>query len=331
MQDLRNTLAESLVFYREQEGQISARLALLPKGRIKIKKIGPDSYFYLQYRKGRSIKSDYLGKDVPQELLDRLEERGRLESELRRVREGLKLLKSKKNSVTDLTEPLSAILRTLTEQKLWESGLEIIGTWCFLLYQKHLPVEKYPLKTEDLDILVPRPYRGREFDLSGYLKGLGFSQDFNPDGSTYFSGNRMKIEFIGREKGSGERRPAFIKEIAVTPQLLRFVDILFAEPIDLKVARGIKARVPSPAAFTLHKLILATRFKRGEKREKDIRQAIYAGKYILTERSERQKLLRLWASFPRSWKKKVREALRMALAVVPLEEGVVRQLERDLS
>jgi len=330
MQDLRNTLEESLSFYREQEKQISARLALLPKGRIKSKIIGKKNYHYLQYRKGKSIKSDYIGKKVPAELLERLKERSRLEKELHRIREGLKLLRSRQKKETDLTEPLRSILGLLTKNKLWDSGLEIIGTWCFLLYQKHLPMTKYPLKTEDLDILIPLPYRGRTFDLGGYLKSLGFSQNFYPDGSMYFSGNMMKVEFIAREKVDGLHPSPFIKEIAVTPQLLRFVDILFAEPVILKVARGIKARVPSPPAFTLHKLIIATRFRRQSKKEKDIRQAVYTGKYVLAEKSEKDKLLRLWASFPPSWKNKVKLALRMAVDIVPLEHSVILQLLKTL-
>jgi hypothetical protein len=330
MQDLRNTLEESLIFYREQENQISARLALLPKGRIKSKKIGKTTYHYLQYRKGPSTKTDYIGKKIPPELLERLKERVRLEIDLRRTREGLKLLRSRQSKETDLTEPLRSILRTLTEKKLWDSGLEIIGTWCFLLYQKHLPMEKYPLRTDDLDILIPLPYRGKPFDLAGYLRGLGFSQNFYPDGSMYFSGNRMKVEFLAREKGDGLQPTRLIKEIAVTPQLLRFVDILFVEPIVLKVARGIKAKVPSPAAFTLHKLIIATRFKRQAKKEKDLRQAVYAGKYVLADKSEKDKLFRLWTSFPRPWKKKVKLALRMAADIVPLEQGVILHLEKTL-
>jgi len=227
-------------------------------------------------------------------------------------------------------EPLRSILSTFTEKKLWDSGLEIIGTWCFLLYQKHLPVEKYPLKTDDLDLLIPFPYKGPAFDLGGYLKGLGFVQGFNADGSTYFSGPRMKVEFISRERGSGRKPADFIKEISITPQLLRFVDILFAEPAVLKVARGIKAKVPSPSAFTLHKLVIATRFKRRDKKDKDIRQAIYTGKYVLTDPLEKRRLLRLWASFPRPWKKRVKDALRLALDIVPLEESFIRHLEGEL-
>lgn len=330
MQDLRNTLGENLDFYREQERLISARLAVLPKGRIKAQTKGRDVYHYLQYRKGKTFKSDYIGKSVPSDLRDQLEERIRLEKELRRVRAGLRLLRAGQKKGTDLTEPMRSILRALTEEDLWESGLEIIGSWCFLLYQRHLPMDKYPLRTEDLDILVPLPYKGKPYDIGNFLKGLGFRQDFHADGSMSFSGNMMKVEFLAPEKGAGRGPSRFIREIAVTPQLLRFVDILFSEPIVLSVARGIKAKVPSPAAFALHKFIIATRFKRRDKMEKDLRQAVLAAKYVLSEKAEREKLARLWDTFPRGWKNRVRSALTTAQDLFPLEQGAIQSLQKVL-
>ncbi|MCK7492021.1 MAG: hypothetical protein MZW92_10470 [Comamonadaceae bacterium] len=65
MEDLKDTLNENAAFYRDQERRITARLALLPKGRIRPKTIGGAAYFYLQYRKGRSVKTDYIGKRRP--------------------------------------------------------------------------------------------------------------------------------------------------------------------------------------------------------------------------------------------------------------------------
>jgi hypothetical protein len=331
MQDIRNTLDEGLDFYREQERLVSARLAVLPKGRIKSKRLGGNVYYYLHYRKGKETKSDYLGKKVPLELRELLEERARLESELRRIREGLRLLRSRPSADTDLSEPIRSILKKMTEEKLWDSGLEIIGTWCFLLYQRHLPMDKYPLKTEDLDFLVPLPYKGKPFDFSVYLRALGFRQDFHADGSMSFSGNLMKVEFLAPDKGSGRRPAPFIQEISVTPQMLRFVDILLAEPMVLRVARGIKARVPAPAAFSLHKLIISTRAGRRAKKDKDIRQAIIAAKYVLSDQSETKKLRKLWDSFPGSWKKRVHSALRLAEDFVPLERGVILRLRKFLA
>jgi len=331
MQDIRNTLDEGLAFYREQERLISARLAVLPKGRVKSKRIGENVYHYLHYRQGGKTKSDYLGKGVPSGLRELLEERARLESELRRIREGLRQLRAQPGADADLREPIRSILEKLTEEKLWESGIEIVGTWCFLLYQRHLPMDKYPLKTEDLDFLVPLPYRGKTFDVSSYLRALGFRQDFHADGSMSFSGNLMKVEFLAPERGRGRRTAPFVREISVAPQALRFVDILLAESMVLPVSRGIKARVPAPSAFSLHKLIISTRAGRRAKRDKDIRQAIIAAKYVLSDASETKKLLKIWDSFPESWKRKVFSALRLAEDLVPLESGAISSLRKILA
>ena len=327
MDDLKNTLDENAAFYREQEKKIMARLALLPKGRIRSRRIGNEAYYYLQYRQGRAVKSEYLGKSVPQELVRRLAERERLEKELPGVREALRLLRSARGEALDLTEPLTAIFRAMTRQRLWEAGFEIIGSWCFLLYQKHLPMERYPLRTDDLDILVPSPFKGRSFDFSAFLQRLGFSQQFNPDGSMFFTGNRMKIEFVTKERRDGTHPPRHIKEIALTPQELRFLDILLREPLDLKLGRGIRAKVPSPAAFLLHKLFIASRPGRRGKAEKDIRQAVYIGKYILTEKPETARLQRLGGGLPKKWKISIGKSLQKAKVIMPLEEGVIGRLQ----
>ena len=106
MEDLRETLNENAAFYRDQERKITARMALLPKGRIRSKTIGGSAYFYLEYRKGRTVNSDYIGRAVPADLRDRLAERDRLEKELLAVREALRLLRSRRKEEVDLTEPL---------------------------------------------------------------------------------------------------------------------------------------------------------------------------------------------------------------------------------
>ncbi len=326
MDDLKNTLSENVAFYREQERKITARLALLPKGRIRSRTIGGVNYLYLQYRKGRSVRTDYIGKVVPAELRDRLAERDRLAKELPRVREALRLIRSGRSKEVDLTEPLLAIMRALTRHKLWEAGFEIIGSWCFLLYQKHLPMERYPLKTDDLDIFVPRPFKWRALDFRGLLQGLGFSQQFNPDGSTYFTGHKMKVEFITKERRDGTLPPRHIKEIALTPQELRHLDILLADPIVLKLGQGVRAKVPSPSAFLLHKLFLAARSERRNKKEKDIKQAVYVGQYALAEKPETARLLALWEGLPRKWRALIRKSLGCALDMMPLEQGVIERL-----
>ena len=327
--DIKDTLRESQEFFRGQDRNLSARLAVLPKGRVKTARKGGEIYFYLQYRKGRSIKTDYLGKSVPAGLREKLSERKRLEKELVRVREKLKLLRTRREDA-DFVDPLLSILRKLTEERAWDAGLEIIGSWCFLLYQKNFPMERYDLKTDDLDILIPKPFKGKAFDLAVSLQRLGFIQRFNADGSTYFSSSGMKVDFPTKRGRDAAKPSRLVKGLTVAPQELRYLEILFADPLVLKVARGVKAKVPAPSAFLLHKLIAATLPERRDKKEKDLRQAVYVAKYVLTDRSESDRLLRLWNGLPRKWKGRIGKALEDAEGAVPLEQGAVTRLQEML-
>jgi hypothetical protein len=179
----------------------------------------------------------------------------------------------------------------------------------------------------DMDELVPWPYKGKPFDLAAYLQSLGFSQHFHPDGSMFFTGNRMKVEFLTRERRETAKPQRYVKKIAVTPRGLRFLDILFVEPMVLKVDRGIRVKVPDPSAFLLHKLVIALRSERRNKKEKDIRQAVYTANFVLAEKSETAKLVQLWAGLPRRWKAKIRRSLSQAMDIVPLEKGIIERLQ----
>ncbi len=133
----------------------------------------------------------------------------------------------------------------IAKEGLWEYGIEVIGSWCFLIYQRYLPLEKYPLRTQDIDILIPLPYKGKSFNISSMLKQLGFEENFNPDGSIFFTGCGLKIEFLSPKRGREKKTTEYIKSLAVSPQLLRFMDILLQETIIINIAKGIRVRLPS--------------------------------------------------------------------------------------
>jgi len=48
-------------------------------------------------------------------------------------------------------EPVRSILKILAKNDLFEEGVELVGSWCFYLYQRHLNVKKFPLRILDLD------------------------------------------------------------------------------------------------------------------------------------------------------------------------------------
>jgi hypothetical protein len=303
-----------------------ARLALLPKGAVKEKRISGENYYYLSFRKGKKVVDEYLGKSVPEPITRGLAERKTLLKELKEVRRALHLLHKQAGSATDFTATINDILAAFTKEGLWDSGLEIVGSWCFILYQKYLPLQSYPLRTQDLDVLIPLPYKGRKHDLPVILKQLGFMENYNPDGSTYFTGSTLKVELISPKKGRGEASAKRYENLRVTSQLLRFTDLLMRGSKVLPIAQGIRARLPSPSAFLLHKLIIAQLWQRADKREKDLKQAIAIARYVLQEPEELRQLKSLWLEVPQGWRKKTSRSLQAARELIPLEASLIDHL-----
>jgi len=326
MADLKGILRENIEYYLNREKEIVSLLASLPKGRIREKKINGERYFYLQYRKEGKVVDEYIGKKIPEGLLTSLKKRKALQNELKKIKESIKALKSKSSSVYEFIEPVRHLFSSFTEEGLWDEGIQIIGSWCYILYQRYLNIRKYPLRTEDLDILIPFPYKGREYDLSKLLKDLGFSINFYKDGSLFFTGFGMKIEFLSPEKGRSKEEPVFIKKLHITPQMLRYLDILLMESIVMSIDRGIKVMIPAPAAFFYHKLLVSQKRVEKGKREKDLKQAIYVGEYVIRNEGELQKLFRILSNIPVSWKNRIKQSLRNSLKIIPEEETIIQRL-----
>ena len=303
-----------------------SRLALLPKGTIKQKKIGGGLYYYLSYRQGKKILDKYLGTALPADLQSKLEERKQLLQRLKEIRSDLQSLRQPSEAASDLSAAIIEILSAFSKEGLWESGLEIIGSWCFLLYQKYLPLEQYPLRTQDIDLLIPLPYKGKPHDFPLILKKLGFSEELHPDGSSLFSGGGLRIEFISPKRGRTEASAARLPSLKVTSQLLRYTDLLTSQTMILSIAQGVRARLPSPAAFLLHKLIIASLWQRSEKQVKDLRQVVATARFVLQNPEQRQQVLALWSGLLPGWRKKAAASLRQARKQVPLEAGVVDSL-----
>jgi hypothetical protein len=90
---LEGVLAESKEYYLDIKNKIEAKLAGLPKGSIKHRKISGRSYYYLQERAGQKVVHKYLGASRPDVLVKQLEERKALKAELKKVDEALRMLK----------------------------------------------------------------------------------------------------------------------------------------------------------------------------------------------------------------------------------------------
>ena len=89
---LQGILKDSLAYYQDLDRRLRARLKELPKGSLFKRRIGRNSYFYLNFRKdGRPI-SQYLGRIKPEKIAQGISERRVVERQLKEVAQNLKLL-----------------------------------------------------------------------------------------------------------------------------------------------------------------------------------------------------------------------------------------------
>lgn len=217
------------------------------------------------------------------------------------------------------------VLQVFDRIGLWEDGIELIGSWSFLLYQRHLGVPDAPLRTQDIDFLLPRPYPKRTaVDLEAALSELGFRMKFTSSGVAQFFHPDLKLEFLMPERGSGKEEPRTVKSLGIKAVQLRYLDILLDKPVILQEGT-VNVRVPKPLNFCLHKLIIAQRRKNKDKREKDIDQALYTLRIL--EPGEFQKTL---DSLPKGWRALISKSLKQAWNLFPIHYPILEKFSPTL-
>jgi hypothetical protein len=318
---LKQTLEENAQYYRIQEQEILAALAGLVRGSIKTKKVKKGTYYYLQYRQGGKVVQRYLGRRHPEEIANQIAQRKQLKKQLRDVRSALKLLGKKPRE--DLTAPIEDLVVTLANLGLWENGAEIVGSWCFRIYQQCLGVRSFPVRTDDIDILLPLPWKGRALDLGESLRKLGFVEHFHADGSTSYLRPGLKVEFLSSRTVPKKTKR---QKLGVVTQELASVDMLLKSPVRIQLMAGIHVRVPAPGAFVIHKLIVADRRVKKDKREKDLVQALSTARLVLGSEEYRDEIRAVWHAMINSWQKKAMRSLERARQDYPMEQGIITSL-----
>jgi len=216
---------------------------------------------------------------------------------------------------------IEQILKVFAANHLFDEGVELIGSWCFQLYQKHLGAKSFPLRTQDIDFLIPNPYHGKEHsDFIEQLEKLGFIRDFKRNGSIYLWNAELKIEFITPEKGCVVDSSIKISKLGIKAIPLRFVAFLLVNPITI-VDNGVEIRVPNPANFCLHKLIIASRRRKIDKSIKDLQQGICTSVIV-----DKQKIKRLFDSLPKKWRQAMLRILEKSKKELPLLEEEIKML-----
>jgi hypothetical protein len=313
---IEQILNESLSYYLDYQTRLIGELLITPVGSIKRKNGRGAGFLYLHKRKGRRFEDIYLGGEndpAVQRLAEKIKNRQRLIRELRSTKHALKLLKANKmaQALRDFTGPLRKLLAELERLGLFAAGVELVGSYCFKVYQSHFGVEWFPLRTVDVDFAIPLPYKGPSADLEAVLKALGFRQEFQSNGAIFYEGNGFKIEFLQpRKGGSAKEQLPKVKELSTNPIPLPYLNLLLDNKIEVSMRDIGRIALPSLPAFMLHKLLIAGLPIRKEKREKDLKQVCAVAKKIVREDNLMGEVRSLLKSMPSSWRKKIATSAR---------------------
>lgn len=206
-------------------------------------------------------------------------------------------------------ELCTSVLARLNQAGILD-GVVIVGSWCMLFYEGYFNTQDFraSLRTRDLDLAIPVPPRFRtRMDVGEILGNLGFIVDFQGrDGYLRFLHPDLIVEFLVPERGRVSQKPFQVPMLGINAQPLRFLDLLLGDTISVPF-QSINVRLPHPANFALHKLLISGR-RQNEKGERDREQAI-AVMQALQAAGQDIRLRTVFTDLPGRWKKEIMKAL----------------------
>lgn len=198
---------------------------------------------------------------------------------------------------------LYRILRRFQEAGILQEMM-LIGSWCLHFYRYAFEDrDKMPaFRTMDVDFLIPDVHQLKhEVDIPKLLKEEGFLSSYNrASGMVKFDHPDLRVEFLVPELGRGHDKPLEIKKLGIRAQGLRYLNFLTSYPRVIS-HENLHIRVPEPAAFALHKLIISARRLNKEKAGKDLQMAIGLLDFLYTKHREVRRILSILRTIPKKW------------------------------
>ncbi|MEK6684293.1 MAG: GSU2403 family nucleotidyltransferase fold protein [Nitrospirota bacterium] len=303
---VKNTFEENYLFFLRELSRINHELGRLPKGSISVKKIGGIDYHYHQWREGKKVKSVLIGREAPPDLIRKINRRKTLEAQKKEILDNLEVIVK---AVDPQAVTVHEILRLFSQHKI---NVLLIGSYCLPAYKDAFNMKLPTLRTQDVDFLVPQPYKGKKADMESILSDLGFSLGFNPDGSTYFTNGTFRIDFLTPEKGKGTDKAVLVKELGIHAEPLRYMQMLFDDPIQVK-SKDLKYSVPNPWIFAFHKILIMKSRKAPSKKDKDLLQVVSILREIKTRPREWGKSRQYLNRLPPRWQRTIKEQVEICL------------------
>ncbi len=250
-------------------------------GSISTKTDKGKKYLYAVQKDGRTRVQRYLGPATDAGAKHEADRIRRAEMEAKGLRSTIAALKHARLPAPSLAQ--GRILEVLANAGLFERGMTLVGTVAFQTYAgvvgAYLGAAAYA--TNDLDISAAEFVAAeKEEDFGSILKRADPS--FEPHWHAadtlprIFKSENFQVDVVTRHR-RGRRSPVLIEELGCAAAALSFQEYPAEETIDVPIlyGAGVLVRVPTPARYALHKLIVAQQRKPTElaKKQKDLRQA----------------------------------------------------------
>lgn len=290
---------ENQTLYAELQEQLNALEAVRSVGFLDgsfvTKRVKGELYFYFQHYDAEGIKRQlYLGRKtaVLEELIARQQkDRHDFAPALASIERLCAQLRVGGVLTTD--HAAARVIRQLAESGVFRLGGILVGTHAYLALGNVLGViwEHAGIRTRDIDIagdrtadheleiVLPRNIADIPAALDSLKMGFFPIPQLDcrqPSTSFMIRGNQLRLDVLTDQRGRSSD-PVYIPRFKTAAQPLHFMTYLFKETIPAVVINGgaTLVRVPAPARYAIHKLIIAQeRSAAGlAKRDKDYLQA----------------------------------------------------------
>lgn len=324
---IASILDESRDYYRQLKRELVGQLLINPRGSIHLVNVQGKAYVSIRQTIAGKRTERYLGQaesEIVSDLTAQLSDyKSRLTS-LREVKKAMLVLHMPQEDIRseDFTPIIKEIFSAFEQQGLWDNGLQLIGSWCFKVYQTCCGVEFYPERTLDVDFAVTIPYSGQPTDISAFLKNFGFTEDFNHDDSIRYKSSSIIVEFLVNPKGDGRKQAEANQaaNLGIAPVAIPYLNILLNNPMTITSRDIGRVTVPCLPAFMLHKLLVAgvrTGSDKKAKADKDVRQAVAVAKVVLQDAAMLDEARRIHLDLHAKWRDKIRKFTSQQISQTP--------------
>jgi len=319
-------LSENTAYYRTLKRELVGRLLVNGKGYVIHKKIKNNSYIYIRTKVNKKDIDRYIAPantDTAKFYQGLIEQRKKDIQALRQTKYALKRLRDRSMHHEDYPYIVKELFQLMDKEGLWVECLELIGSWCFKIYQNHFGVEYYPERTVDVDFAVSIPYTGSPVKIGAKLQELGFQEEINRfDESIVYRSGEIKVEFFRDRAGNGSRQgKPYVPELDIAPQSLPYLKILLDRPLTVSIRDLGKVTLPSMPSFLVHKLIIADERRDQGKKTKDYRQAVAVAKTVARDERLFEEARAILDELHQKQRRKVKASSRKAEEHVPGSSG----------